>query len=421
MTTPPPPSSAGTEGSPPGAPLAGVRVLDLTRVLSGPFATLLLADLGADIWKVEHPHGGDETRHIEPTNLGESHYFMAVNRNKQSVAIDLKDPRGRDLALGLARRADILVENFRPGVAERLGLGFEDVHRINERLVYCSVSAFGQNGPEAGRTAFDVALQAMGGLMHITGEPGGVPVRAGVPVADLMAGLVAVAGILAALVDRDRSGVGRHVDVGMLDTMVGMLSYYAGRLFMTGEEPTRVGSGHMSVVPYGRFAAADGDIVLATLSEGYWPKLCQVLGRPDLADDPRLATNADRVARRDEVEEAVGATLRRRPVAHWQAVLGEADIPHAPILSVGQVLAHPQVLARDMVHTVDHPLLGPVGAVGPIVKFPGSPPPPVVAAPLLGQHTRSILSQVLGIDQDGFDRLLGDGVVAAVPEPSADR
>lgn len=407
------PAAGATEGGGAlGPPLAGLRVLDLTRVLSGPIATLLLADLGAEIWKVEHPAGGDETRHIEPTRQGESHYFMAVNRSKRSLAIDLKDRRGRDLALGLARQADVLVENFRPGVAARLGLGFEEVHRVNPRLVYCSVSAFGQTGPEARRTAFDVALQAMGGLMHITGEPGGPPVRAGLPVADLMAGLVADSGILAALVERHHTGVGRYVDVGMLDTMVGMLSYYAGRFFMTGEEPGRAGSGHLSVVPYGAFPAADGEIVLATLSEGYWPRLCQVLGRADLAADPRFATNAARVGHRREIEDALADTLRRRPVAHWQRLFAEADIPHAPILSIGGVVRHPQVLARAMVRQADHPLLGTVHEVGPIIKFDRADPPAPVAAPLLGQHTRSVLHDVLGLEPDELDRLQADGVVA---------
>ena len=256
--------------------------------------------LDAEIWKVEHPTGGDETRRIQPSVGGESHYFVSINRNKKSVAIDLKDPRGAELALGLAARADVVVENFRPGVAERLGLSYDRLAEANPRLVYCSISAFGQDGPAAGRTAFDVSIQALSGLMSLTGEPGGPTVRAGLPVADLTAGLMGVVGILGALVERDRSGRGQYVDTSMLDSMVGMLTYLAGRWFMTGEEVGRVGTGHPSVVPYGAYPTADGSIVLATLYESYWPVLCRAVGRPDLADDPDLATNEQRLARRSD-------------------------------------------------------------------------------------------------------------------------
>jgi len=401
-------------------PLAGVRVLDLTRVLSGPFATLLLADLGAEIWKVEHPDGGDETRQIQPSIAGQSHYFMAVNRNKASIAIDLKTDRGRDLVVALAARADVVVENFRPGVATRLGLDHEQLRQVNPRLVYCSISAFGQDGPDATRTAFDVAIQALGGLMSITGERDGAPVRAGVPIADLVAGLMADIGILAALTERASTGEGRYVDVSMLDSVVGLLTYYAGRYLMTGEEPARVGAGHLSVVPYGVYPAADGDLVIATLSESYWPRLCALLGRDDLGRDARLATNADRVAHRAEVEAAVSDALRQRSVAEWQAILTAADIPHAPILSVGQVLAHPQVVARGMVTQVEHPVAGGVGAVGSVVKFPGHEPTPARPAPLLGEHTIGLLHDVLGLGQDEIDVLVRDAVVAAAAAPPAD-
>jgi len=410
----------GSPADPLAPPLDGVTVLDLTRVLSGPFATLVLADLGARIWKVEHPDGGDETRLIQPSRHGESHYFMALNRNKASLAVDLKAARGRDLVLDLARRADVVVENFRPGVAGRLGLGYEEVRAANPGVVYCSISAFGQSGPDSSQAAFDVAVQALSGIMRITGEPGGRPLRAGIPVADLSAGMAAGTGILAGLVAKGRTGHGRHVDVSMLDAMVSMLVYYADRYFMTGEEPARIGNGHLSVVPYGLYPAADGDLVIATLSERYWDPLCRALGRPDLADDPRLTTNADRVEHREEVNAAVSEALSRRPLEHWRRILGEADIPHAPVLSIGETLDHRQVHARGMVRSYEHPLLGPSRGLGPMVHFADCEPPEAVAAPLLGQHTAAVLSEVLGLSDGTIDALARDGVIACGPaEPSA--
>jgi crotonobetainyl-CoA:carnitine CoA-transferase CaiB-like acyl-CoA transferase len=396
-------------------PLEGVRVLDLTRVLAGPFATLLLADLGAEVWKVEHPAQGDETRQIPPLANGESHYFASINRNKKSVAVDLKDPRGRELALGLAARADVVVENFRPKVSERLGLSYDQLRAENPRLVYCSISAFGQTGPWADRTAFDVSIQALSGLMSLTGEPGGAPVRAGLPMADLTAGLMGVVGILSALVERDKSGLGQYVDTSMLDSMVGMLTYLAGRWFMTGEEVSRVGSGHPSAVPYGAYPTADGHIVLATLYESYWPVLCRAVGRPDLADDPELATNEQRLARRAEVDAELSSTLTTRTTAAWEEVFGALDLPTAPILSVGEVLSHPQVTARGLVHHVDHPRLGHTGVVGPTVTFSRSAAPEPVPAPLLGQDTVEVLSSVLGLSDEQIAALVHGGVVATPP------
>ena len=402
-------------------PLDGLRVLDLTRVLSGPYATLLLADLGAEVWKVEERTQGDETRGIHPMRDGESHYFGALNRNKESLAVDLKDPRGRDLVLELARRADVLIENFRPGVTTRLGLDWPAVQAVNPTLVYCSISAFGQTGPDRLRTAFDVAIQAMGGLMSITGEAGGPPVRAGIPVADLVAGMMADIGVLAALVERDRTGSGQYVDLSMLDGMVSMLSYVASRYLMTGEEPGRVGTGHTSVVPYGAYPAQDGSIVLATLSEGYWPRLCSVLGIPEVAEDPRYATNVQRAANREEVESIVSERLRTHPVAYWERVLAEADIPCAPILSVSQVLDNPQVIARGMVRQFDHPRLGPTTVLGSPLKFSSSADPEPLAPPLLGEHTATLLGEVLGLSAHEVETLVGDGVVrVTAPTPVAE-
>ena len=395
------------------AALDGIRVLDLTRVLSGPYATLLLADLGAEVWKVEHPVGGDETRGLPPSRGGESHYFMSVNRNKHSLAIDLKDPRGRDLALGLAGAADVVIENFRPGVAGRLGLGWADVERVNPRAVYCSISAFGQDGPIAQRTAYDVAVQALGGLMSLTGEPGRPPVRAGIPIADLAAGMLADLGILAALLQRERTGRGQCVDASMLDGMLSMLSYFAGRFLLTGEEVSAVGSGHPSVVPYGLFPTLDGQLVLATLSESYWPRLCEVLEMADEAKDPALMVNAGRLQQRSRVERLVSEALRRRTTADWEERLLAADIPHAAVLSVGDALLQPQAAARSMVQEMEHPRLGRIDVVGSPLRLSAAQAAPLRAAPLLGQDTRKVLSAVLGTDAETLDTLERDHVLCS--------
>jgi crotonobetainyl-CoA:carnitine CoA-transferase CaiB-like acyl-CoA transferase len=398
--------------SPGVGPLAGLRVLDLTRVLSGPFATLLLADLGAEVWKIEHPDGGDETRTLAPLKDGESHYFMSVNRNKKSVTLDLKDPRGAELASELTTKADVLVENFRPGVAERLGLGYEAVHKANPRLVYCSISAFGQTGPYADRTAFDVAIQALSGLMSLTGEPGGAAVRAGVPMADLVAGIMATVGILGGIVERNRTGEGQHVDTSMFDSMIGMLGYWAGRFFMTGEQPARVGSGHPSVVPYGAFPTSDGEIVIATLFNAYWARLCAAIGRPDLQYDLSLAENEQRVLQRTRVEKELSEVFASNTTKHWEDLLTRADIPHAPILSVGEALHHPQSQARGLVHSIIHPAVGPMQAVGSPFAFSRTPSPLPEPAPLLGQDTADVLGDVLNVSAAELQVLASKGVIS---------
>jgi crotonobetainyl-CoA:carnitine CoA-transferase CaiB-like acyl-CoA transferase len=394
-----------------GAALDGVKVLDLTRVLSGPYATLLLADLGAEVWKVEHPLGGDETRELPPFRGSESHYFMSINRNKASIAVDLKNPRGLEVVLGLAARADVVVENFRPGVADRLGLGYGAVAAVNPRAVYCSISAFGQDGPAAHRTAYDVAIQALGGLMSLTGEPGRPPVRAGVPIADLAAGMLADLGILAALLQRERTGLGQFVDASMLDGLLSLMSYFAGRYLLTGEEVRSVGAGHPSAVPYGLFPTKDGQIVLATLAEHFWPRLCDVLELPAEARDPSLDSNERRVAHRTLVEAMVGDALRRRTTAEWEERLLAADIPHAPVLSVGQALRQPQVVARGLVQAMPHPRLGGIDVVGNPIRMSESAPVRPQPAPLLGENTRDVLGTVLGLSAEEIDALESEGVV----------
>jgi crotonobetainyl-CoA:carnitine CoA-transferase CaiB-like acyl-CoA transferase len=409
--------SAVGEGAIASPHLSGVRIADVTRILAGPYATMLLGDLGADVVKVERPGGGDETRQIPPISEGESHYFTSINRNKRSIAVDLKDAKGREIVRRLAECSDVFVENFRPGVANRLGLDADSLLERNPRLIYCSISAFGQTGPWAERSSFDVAIQALSGAMSVNGEPGGPPVRLGLPLGDLAGGVFAVVAILAALVKREQTGRGEVIDVSLLDSMVTLLGYLAGRLFMTGEPPAPVGSAHHSIVPYGAYEASDGYIIIATLTESYWPKLCAALGLERLVADPALRTNEGRLAHKGGVEQAIAAVIAQRSVADWCDVLEKADVPHAPVLTIDRVVAHPQVQARELVYEVDHPRLGELKLAGRAPRFssleahPHNPLPP----PLLGQDTAPVLRDLLGYSDAEIRSLLAAGVIEATP------
>ncbi len=395
-----------------GGPLEGIRILDLTRVLAGPFATMLLADMGAEVIKVEQPGQGDLTRHLPPLRAGESHYFLSINRNKLGIAVDMKRPQGRQVILDLARRCDVAIENFRPGVAQRLGVDCEALRAVRPDIVYCSISAFGQTGPYANRSAFDVAMQAMGGAMGLTGEPGGRPMRMGLPMADLGTGLFAVCGVLAAVVERQRTGRGQLVDVSMMDSMVGLLTQFAGRYFMTGEDTDPVGSSHPSVSPYGAYETADGHIVIANLGENFWPKIARAIGRPELAADPRYRTNADRLERREEVDEIVTSATRRHPTAYWEEVFEREDVPHAPVLKVSEVVNHPQVRAREMLVEYEHPTVGRFPAIGRSIRFTEHEHEPLEPPPLLGEDTEEVLRGLLGYSEEHVRALRDEGVVA---------
>ncbi|MDQ6918247.1 MAG: CoA transferase [Candidatus Dormibacteraeota bacterium] len=394
-------------------PLEGLRVLDLTRVLVGPFASMLLGDLGAEVIKVERPGEGDETRHVEPLKDGESHYFLAVNRNKLGIAVDMKQPAGREVIVELARRSDVFLENFRPGVAKRLGLGYETLREINPRIVYCSISAFGQTGPYASRSALDIAIQAMSGVMSITGDADGPPTRMGLPMADLCGGLYAVAGVLSGVYERQRTGHGQFIDFSMLDGMVGMLMYMATRVFMTGEDSPKIGTGHYGIVPYGAFPASDGYLVIANIGEMFWPKICAAIGRPELADDPRYDSNPKRVARRSEVNALLKEVLATKTVVEWDAILEQHDVPHAPILQVSEVLANPQVRARGMVGEFEHPRLGRFPALGRAIRFPDHEGAPIKAPPLLGEDDEQVLGELLGYSAERIAELRRTGVIGA--------
>jgi CoA:oxalate CoA-transferase len=374
-------------------PFAGVTVLDLTRVLAGPYCTMVLADLGARVIKVERPGTGDDARAFGPFREGQSAYFASLNRGKQSIALDLKDEADRTTFEALLARADVLVENFRPGTLERLGFGWEVLAARFPRLVYAAVSGFGQSGPYASRPAYDVIAQAMGGIMSLTGQPGGPPTRVGTSIGDIAAGLFTAIGIAAALHDRAASGRGTKVDVAMLDAQVAILENAIARYLATGEVPGPLGSRHPSIAPFAAFAAADGHLVLAAGNDGLFAKLCAVIGRPQLATDPRFATNEARVAAAEALRAELEAGLAARPVGEWLPRLEAAGVPCGPIQDVAQVLADPQVAARNMVIRA-----GGARMAGNPVKLAGFPDPAERApAPELDQHRAAILRE-LGLD-----------------------
>jgi crotonobetainyl-CoA:carnitine CoA-transferase CaiB-like acyl-CoA transferase len=389
----------------PGA-LGHLRVLDLSRVLAGPWASQVLADLGADVVKVERPGVGDDTRRWGPPWLrdgrgeetGESSYFLSANRGKRSVTIDLARPEGQALVRRLAARADVLLENFRVGGLEQYGLGYADLSALNPRLVYCSITGFGQTGPCRHRAGYDFLLQAMGGLMSITGAPdgapGGGPMKVGVAVTDVLTGMYAATAVLAALAHRERSGRGQHVDLSLLDVQVAMLANQAQAYLTTGEPPGRLGNAHPSIVPYQAFAAADGHLVLAVGNDGQFVRLCEVLGRPALATDPRFATNAARVEHRAALLGFLEPALASRPAAAWIAALEAAGVPCGPINDLRQVFEDPQVRHRGMRQEVDHPVAGPVALVASPIRLSGTPVAPPAAPPTLGQHTDEVLAEL---------------------------
>jgi crotonobetainyl-CoA:carnitine CoA-transferase CaiB-like acyl-CoA transferase len=392
-------------------PLAGITVLDLTRVLSGPYCTMALADLGARVIKLEHPQHGDDTRRWGPPFLGaESAYFLSVNRNKESVAVDFKAPEGRAIVEALAARADVLVENFRPGTLDRLGLDAATLTAAHPRLVYCSISGYGQTGPRRDEPGYDAVIQAEGGLMSITGDADGPPYRLGVAIADIVSGMFAAQGVLAALVGRATTGAGQVVDIGMLDAVTALLTYQAGNYFATGVVPGRLGNRHPTIAPYETFATADGDIAVAIGNDRLWRAFCGAAGLDALGRDERLATNAGRLAHYAEMKPQLDDAFRARSTRDWRAVLLAAGVPAGDVRTVDQVLTDPQILAREMVQTVAHPTVGDVRVTGVPVKLSATPGAVRTAPPVLGQHTRAVLGE-LGYDQARIDALAAAGVV----------
>ncbi len=402
--------------------LAGVRVLDLSRVLAGPWCTQTLADLGADVIKVERPGSGDDTRGWGPPFLkdaeghdtAEAAYYLGTNRNKRSLTLDLAQPEGQELVRRLALQSDVLVENFKVGDMARYGLDAAAMLALNPRLVYCSITGFGQTGPYRDRAGYDYAVQAMGGLMSITGERddavGGGPQKVGVAVADLFTGMYATVAILAALRHRDATGQGQAIDLALLDSQVAMLANLGANYLVTGQAPGRAGNAHLNIVPYQVFEVADGHLVLAVGNDGQFAKFCAIAGQPGWAEDARFAKNADRVRHREQLVPMVAAVMRTRAKADWLQALEAAKLPCGPINDLAEVFADPQVRARGMVTELAHPLAGSVKLVSSPIKLAATPVQQRRAPPLLGQHTDEVLAD-LGLDADTRAGLRSRGVI----------
>lgn len=402
------------------APLTGLRVLDLTRVLAGPWCTQNLADLGAEVIKIERPHQGDDTRRWGPPYMpdasgqpsSEAAYYAAANRNKKSVTIDMATPAGAQAIRDLAVQSDILVENFKVGGLKKYGLDYDSLRQIAPRLIYCSITGFGQNGPYAERPGYDFMIQGMGGLMSITGEqdpiPGAGPQKAGVAVADLMTGMYATVGILAALHERSHSGLGQHIDMALLDCQVAMLANQNMNYLATGQAPTRAGNAHPNLVPYQVFTVADGHLIIAVGNDKQFQALTRVLGCPELAQDDRFATNPQRVHYRAELIPLLQRPLLEHDQAYWQTQLEQANVPVGPINTLDQVYADPQVQARGLKITLPHSVIGHMDSVANPIRLSSSPLRYQSAPPFLGEHTEQVLSELLGLDSSQIYALQGN-------------
>jgi crotonobetainyl-CoA:carnitine CoA-transferase CaiB-like acyl-CoA transferase len=395
-------------------PLEGIRVLDLTRVLAGPLGTMILGDLGADVVKVERPGLGDDLRAWGPpwSADGVSAYFLAVNRNKRSIGLDLKADEGKEVLRRLVREADVVVENFRAGTLDELGLGWDVLRAENPRIVLVSLTAYGSSGPYRDLPGYDIVVQAMGGIMSVTGEPDGRPMRVGVAIVDVLSGSYIAIAILAALRERDRTGIGQMVELSLLDVQLASLVNVVHNQLIADQAPRRLGNAHPSIVPYDVFATADGHLALAVATEDQWQRLCRAIDRPELAADPRFATNGLRVAEREALMAIVEPILAGRSTADWVAVLRAADIPCGPVNTVGQILDDPAVANSGLLVELDRPE-GPVRVVGSPLRF-ASGPLPAGSPPRLGQDSRAILREA-GLDDEAIERLIAAGVVSAEP------
>ena len=394
----------------PGA-LTGIRVLDLTRVLAGPYATMVLGDLGAEVIKLEQPGTGDESRNFGPFKNGFSLYFMSVNRGKQSLTLDLKAPQGKEIFLELVKQSDVLVENFRPGAMKKLGLDYETLKQSQPSLIYAACSGFGQTGPYAERGAYDMIIQGMGGIISITGEPMRPPVRVGTSISDITAALFTAIGILSALRHRDRTGEGQLVDVAMLDSMVAILENAIVRHFATGEIPQPLGSQHPAITPFEAFESADAYIIIAIGNDSLWEKFCQHVERLDLVSDERFATNASRTTNHDQLHPILAEIMRRRTTDQWIEGLDALGVPCGPINTIDKVVNHPQILAREMIAKVSHDITGSVEVPGVPIKLSKTPGQVTTPAPALGEHTAKILTGLLGKSPETVDKLEQEGVV----------
>jgi crotonobetainyl-CoA:carnitine CoA-transferase CaiB-like acyl-CoA transferase len=394
--------------------LDGVRVLDLSLVLAGPYCSMILGDLGADVIKIERPGVGDDTRHWGPpftARGGESAYFLCVNRNKRSITVDLKKPEGVEIIKALAAKSDICLENFTPGTTDKLGVGYEDLRKVNPRIIYCSITGFGPDGPYRDRAGYDLAVSAFGGLMGITGEPEGPPVKAGVAMTDVMTGIYAQGAICAALYARGKTGLGQRIDLSLLEAQVSALANIASSYLVSGDIPRRWGTAHETIVPYQGFETKDKYVIVAVGNDQIWKRFCNVIDRPDLTEDPRFRTNPLRVQNRTECIGILESVLKTRTRDEWIKLLNDNAIPCAPINTMDEVFEDPQVLHRDMLVEVNHPTAGKIKLVGIPVKYSEMKATIRMPPPVLGEHTREILSGILGYDDTRIEQLKSAGVV----------
>ena len=393
-------------------PLDGISVVDFSQILAGPFCTMLLADMGAEVIKVERPNGGDDTRRFGPPFInGEGAAFLTLNRNKRSIVLDMKNEQGVEIAKKLVADADVLVQNFRPGVLERLGLGYEAVKAINPAMLYCTISGFGVTGPYKAKGGFDLVAQGMSGLMSITGFPGSPPVKVGVPIADFNTGLYSAYAVLSAYIHRLKTGKGQHIDVSLMESAIAYTLYESATYFATGEVSGPLGSAHRMIAPYQAFATSDGHVNIGAANQANWERMCKAIGREELLEDERFATNADRMAHIEGLTEIMEGTFASRKTEEWVAILEEARVPCGPIYDIQQVYADPQVKAREMEVEIDHPVAGRIKNIGVPVKLSDTPGSIRVAAPMLGQHTDEILGE-LGFSAGEIANMHESGAVA---------
>ncbi len=396
----------------PTGPLAGLRVLEVTQIMSGPTCGLLLADMGADVIKIEKIPGGDDARgYRDPQVGGVSAPFMMMNRNKRGLALNLKSPKGRALLLKMARNADVLVENFRGGTMDKLGLGYEALKAENPGLIYCAITGYGRTGPYADKGGFDLIAQGFAGLMSITGEAGRPPAKSGSAVSDMNAGILAALGILAAYIHKLKTGEGQVVDTSLSDAALQQTYWHAAVWFATQKSPEPTGSAHILTAPYQAFEASDGWINIGGANQTNWERICDVLGHPEWKGDARFATNSNRMAHLSELVGLMNAVVRTRTREQWQAAFDSAGVPAGPVHTIGEALSHPQTLARGMVVELDHPQAGATRAVGCPIHFSASPDRSSTPAPLLGQHTREVLRE-FDLPEAEIDALLAEGVIA---------
>jgi crotonobetainyl-CoA:carnitine CoA-transferase CaiB-like acyl-CoA transferase len=400
-------------------PLSHIRVLDLSRVLAGPWAGQNLADLGAEVIKVERPKVGDDSRAFGPPwvkdkagkDTKDSAYFTSANRGKKSITVNISSAAGQAIVRELARASDVLIENYKYGDLARYGLGYDELKAINPRLIYCSVTGFGQTGPYRERPGYDFMIQGMGGMMSVTGEHGGEPMRAGVPVADIITGMYASIAICAALAHRAESGRGQHLDLALLDSQIALLAYQNTNYFATGTPPKRIGNLHPNIVPYQPFHTADGEVIIACGNDNLYRKFCEAAGCPQLAGDARFATNGKRVENRAELTRLLQEIFSRRPTQEWLELLEAAGVPNGPINNVAQVFEEPQVRARGVRVELDHPAAGKLPTVASPMRFSGTPLEHKLAPPLLGEHTEEILRERLGRSAAQIAALRAEGVI----------